>query len=231
MVYPPNRLPEIAIAPSSHGFPLCATNQSKSRSVQPGSGKGIMDESTTATAKSPSTPDAKASAAGAMDAPVASGALVPRREYHIVLERSGNPRKVTPIIAAPKTSFSSSPDVELPEVIKKPVEVPDPEDQNDDNHTVQDRFDLPLHRNEPIHKPQQKPDCNDCNDDGGKWHICSPISISRSIQVQGWTLSYEQFASNCHPASDVGSPDNCRCVGSICNCRHEKDGFGVSSTC
>jgi len=50
------RLPGIAIAARNQGFPLCATNQSNSRSVLPGNGKGITNESTTTTAKSPSAP-------------------------------------------------------------------------------------------------------------------------------------------------------------------------------
>ena len=46
----------MAIGPSSHGLPLCATSHSNSRSVLPGIGKGIGEESTTATKKSPSAP-------------------------------------------------------------------------------------------------------------------------------------------------------------------------------
>ena len=48
----------------------------------------------------------------------------------------------------------STPDVELPEMIEQPIEIPDPQNQNDDHHAIQDRFDLPLHRNKPVHKPQ-----------------------------------------------------------------------------
>src|ERR1019366_3448189 len=41
---------------SSHGLPLCATSQSSNRSVLPGMGRGITEESITATEKSPSAP-------------------------------------------------------------------------------------------------------------------------------------------------------------------------------
>lgn len=67
--------------------------------------------------------------------------------------------------------FSSFPDVELPEVIKDSKEICEPQNQNDDNHAIQNRFDLSLHGDEPVYKPQQKPNCDDCNDDGSKWHI------------------------------------------------------------
>jgi hypothetical protein len=63
------------------------------------------------------------------------------------------------------------PDVELPEVIKQPIEIRKPQNQNDNHHTIQDRFDLSLHWDEPVHKPQQKPDGNNCDDNGGKWHF------------------------------------------------------------
>ena len=41
---------------SSQGSPLCATSHSNSRSVLPGRGKGMTEESTTATEKSPRNP-------------------------------------------------------------------------------------------------------------------------------------------------------------------------------
>lgn len=65
----------------------------------------------------------------------------------------------------------SAADAEMAEVLKQSVEVRDPQNQNDDNHPIQDRFDLALHGDEPIHKPQQKPCCDDRDDDGGKRHI------------------------------------------------------------
>lgn len=65
----------------------------------------------------------------------------------------------------------SMPDAELIEVLKQPVKIRNPQNQNDDNHGVQDRFDLSLHWDEPVHKPQQKPCCNNGDEDGGKWHI------------------------------------------------------------
>jgi hypothetical protein len=40
------------------------------------------------------------------------------------------------------------------EVIKHPIEIRDPQDQNDYHQTVQDRFDLSLHGDEPVDNPQ-----------------------------------------------------------------------------
>jgi hypothetical protein len=86
--------------------------------------------------------------------------------------------QIRPIMRSMTTTVSAltfldvlSPDAELPQMIKQPVEVRKPQNQNDDDHAIQDRFDLSLHWDEPVHKPQQKPDCDDCDDDGGKWHI------------------------------------------------------------
>jgi hypothetical protein len=46
----------MALGAKIQGLPWCATNQSNNKSVLPGNGKGITDESTTATANSPSDP-------------------------------------------------------------------------------------------------------------------------------------------------------------------------------
>jgi hypothetical protein len=73
------------------------------------------------------------------------------------------------------------PDMELIEVLKQPVEICDPYDQNNDDQAVQDRFDLCLHRNEPVHKPQQDACCNDRDEDSGKWHFMFSILFSDSI--------------------------------------------------
>jgi hypothetical protein len=64
-----------------------------------------------------------------------------------------------------------SPDAELPQMIKQPVEVRKPQNQNNDDHAIQDRFDLSLHWDEPVHEPQQEPHGDNCDDDGGKWHF------------------------------------------------------------
>ena len=54
--YPPMMLPEIAAAASSQGFPRFAASNNTSRSVLPGNGKGMIEASITATAKTPSAP-------------------------------------------------------------------------------------------------------------------------------------------------------------------------------
>jgi hypothetical protein len=61
--------------------------------------------------------------------------------------------------------------VELIEVLKQSVEIRDPQDQDDDDQAIQDRFDLSLHRDESVHKPQQDSCCDNREEDGGKWHI------------------------------------------------------------
>jgi hypothetical protein len=75
----------------------------------------------------------------------------------------------------------SIPDVELMQVAKQPIEIRDPQDQNDDNQAVQDRFDLSLHGDKPIHNPQQKTYCNERDDDGGKRHIVFSNHFSNSV--------------------------------------------------
>jgi hypothetical protein len=78
-------------------------------------------------------------------------------------------------------AFLSMPDAELIEMLKQPVEICDPYDQNNDDKAIQDRFDLPLHWDESIHKPQQDACCNDRDEDGGKWHIVVSNRFSDSI--------------------------------------------------
>jgi hypothetical protein len=57
------------------------------------------------------------------------------------------------------------------EMTEHPVKICDPQHQNNDYEAVQDRFDLTLHGDEPVHKPQQKPCCNERDKDSGKRHI------------------------------------------------------------
>jgi hypothetical protein len=75
----------------------------------------------------------------------------------------------------------STPDAELIEVLKQPVEIRNPQNQNEDNHAVQNRFDLPLHGDESVHKPQQKPCCDNRDEYGGKWHIVFSNRFSGSV--------------------------------------------------
>ncbi len=66
---------------------------------------------------------------------------------------------------------SSVPYAELPEVIKQPIEVSDPNDQNDDDNGIQDRFNLSLHRDEAVYKPQHNSCRDNCDKNCGKWHF------------------------------------------------------------
>jgi hypothetical protein len=77
--------------------------------------------------------------------------------------------------------------VELPEVIKQTVKIRDPQDQNDDDQAIQNRLDLSLHGDEPVHKPQQNPCCDDCDDDGGKRHIVFSNHFPELISTRAWS--------------------------------------------
>jgi hypothetical protein len=68
------------------------------------------------------------------------------------------------------------PDAELIEVLKQPVKICDPYDQDNDNQAIQDRFDLPLHGDKSVHKPQQDACCNNRDKNSGKWHIVFSLS-------------------------------------------------------
>jgi hypothetical protein len=89
----------------------------------------------------------------------------------------------------------STPDAELMEVIEQPVEIRDPQNQNDDNQAVQDRFDLTLHGDESVHNPQQKACCDNGDEHGGEWHIVFSNHFSGSAppghlrEVQGYRLT------------------------------------------
>ena len=78
----------------------------------------------------------------------------------------------------------STPDAELVEAIEQTIEIRDPQNQNNDNQAVQDRFDLSLHRDEPVHKPQQDACRNNRDKDGGKWHFVFSIHFSDLIRVR-----------------------------------------------
>jgi hypothetical protein len=69
------------------------------------------------------------------------------------------------------------------EVTEHSIEICDPQDQDNNNETVQDRFDLTLHGDEPVDKPQQKPCCNKCDEYGGKRHIVFSDRFSVLIHV------------------------------------------------
>ena len=56
VVYPPRILPAMAQGVRSHGSPPCATSQISSMSALPGSERGMTEESTNATVKSPRGP-------------------------------------------------------------------------------------------------------------------------------------------------------------------------------
>jgi hypothetical protein len=65
----------------------------------------------------------------------------------------------------------STPNTELTEMSKYSVEIGDPQDQNNDYQGIQDRLDLRLHGDKPVHDPKQKSCCDNGNNDGGKWHL------------------------------------------------------------
>lgn len=65
---------------------------------------------------------------------------------------------------------ASTPDPKMLEVPKDPVEIRDPQDEDNHYNSIQDRFDLTLHWDKPVHKPQQKTCCNKRDQDSGKWH-------------------------------------------------------------
>lgn len=58
-VNPPTMLPEIAHKARNQGLPLCETSHNSSKSVLPGIGNGKGEESTIATANSPSGPSCR----------------------------------------------------------------------------------------------------------------------------------------------------------------------------
>jgi hypothetical protein len=69
----------------------------------------------------------------------------------------------------------------MPKVVKHSKQVSDPQDQDDNYQSVQDRFDLPLHWNKPVDEPQHKPHSNNCDDYGGKRHSMFSNHFSGSI--------------------------------------------------
>jgi hypothetical protein len=77
----------------------------------------------------------------------------------------------------------STPNAEMLEISEYSVEIGDPQDQHNHHDSIQDRFDLSLHRDKPVHKPQQKPCCDDCDQDGGKRHIATPIFVLASVRI------------------------------------------------
>ena len=80
---------------------------------------------------------------------------------------------------------------------KYPVEICDPQDQHNHYDSVQNRFDLSLHWDKPVHKPQQKPCCNKRDQDSGKWHIVFSDRLLRfgphSLSGQDWKRVVEVF--------------------------------------
>ena len=75
------------------------------------------------------------------------------------------------------------PNTNMPKMVKYPKEISDPQDEDDHDHSVQDRFDLSLHRDKPVDEPQHKPYSNNCDDDSGKRHIMFSSDFSDSIRA------------------------------------------------
>lgn len=93
------------------------------------------------------------------------------------------------------------PDAELPEVVKQPKEISEPHNQNDDYQAIQDRFDLPLHRNESVYEPQHNSYCDNCEDDRGKWHFKLSNLILGRVHSQDIGEKLQAFGLNCLRAS------------------------------
>jgi hypothetical protein len=90
------------------------------------------------------------------------------------------------------------------EVIEHSIKIRNPQDQNDDNQSVQDRFDLCLHGDEPVDNPQQKASSNQCDEDSGKWHIVFSIDSRDSIPPLASSGSYERSTHLAWEPSESG---------------------------
>jgi hypothetical protein len=77
----------------------------------------------------------------------------------------------------------STPNAKMLKISEYSVEIGDPQDQHNHHDAIQDRFDLSLHWDKPVHKPQQKPCCDDCDQDGAKWHFTTPIFVFASGRI------------------------------------------------
>jgi len=73
------------------------------------------------------------------------------------------------------------PDSELMEVLKEPVEIRNPQNQDDDDQAIQDRFDLSLHWDKFVNEPQHNPNRDNCEDHSGKRHTMFSSHFSDSI--------------------------------------------------
>jgi hypothetical protein len=71
----------------------------------------------------------------------------------------------------------------MPKMVEHSKEISDPQDQGDHYQSVQDRFDLSLHRDKPVDEPQHKPDSDNCDDYCGKRHILFSGDLSVSIRA------------------------------------------------
>jgi hypothetical protein len=88
--------------------------------------------------------------------------------------------------------YPSSPDAKLVEVLKQPVKIRDPQNQNNHYQSIQDRLDLTLHRDESVHNPQQNTRRNNRDENGGKWHFVFSSHFLDSIPMAS-SRSYEQL--------------------------------------
>jgi hypothetical protein len=75
-------------------------------------------------------------------------------------------------------SESSVPNLELRKPIEQAVKPADPQDQDDHDQPVQDRFDLALHGNEAVHKPEDDSHGDNCDDYGGQGHFWFSIRVA-----------------------------------------------------
>jgi hypothetical protein len=71
--------------------------------------------------------------------------------------------------------------VDLAQPVEDAKDIEQPQDDADDHDAIEDRFDIALHRDEPIHKPEQKAD-NDERDhetDEGHRYLISETAGAR----------------------------------------------------
>jgi hypothetical protein len=90
---------------------------------------------------------------------------------------------------------ASMPHTNMPKMVEHPKEISDPHNENNHYQSIQDRFDLSLHRDKPVYEPQRKSNSNNCKDDGGKRHIMFSSNFSDSTRVLGIAGKFQAIDS------------------------------------
>ena len=88
--------------------------------------------------------------------------------------------------------------------VKHPKEVSYPQDEDDNDEPVQDRFDLRLHRNKSVDEPQHKPNSNDCDDDGSKRHILFSVRFASTVRALAIVGKFNQSTHLARQSSERG---------------------------